>query len=704
MKFARSGFLPSLWVALVLTVQAGAAEGDPLPAVLAQVFAEGHYSHRPLDAALSEKLLANYLDELDPDHLYFTQADIRRITADYRAALADEMVRGRTDAALAIFDFFKNRVRQRVDAGTALLKTGTFDFAGNRSVEVSREHAPWPAGEEEAAQLWRDKIAGEILDEKLGGASVGEISAEMAGEFAQMLRETDQMTAREKTRVALSALAHTYDPHSEYLTHDDLDDLESDMRLTMIGIGVVLEPKGRYVRIAGLMPGGPAAADGRLRVNDRIVAIAKGEGAFVDIAGLGFNRVIGMLRSKSGVKLRLKVVSEGSGVMAKRNTVELVCRKIELTDEGATAEVVEKAGAGGCITRLGWIRLPGFYGDPGHPGERSVTRDVRGLLRRLQARRVSGLVIDLRNNPGGELEEAVNTAGLFLGCVPVVQEKDGDGEIYVSKSENRRVYAGPLVVLVDHLTASAAELFAAALQDYGRAVVVGGHYPTFGKGSIQTIVDVGEVLGGAKKGNDLGSIQITIAKFYRINGQSTQRHGVVPDIPLPSPEDLPGAGESDLKDALEYDEVNPLDVVKKNRPPPLAALRERSVQRVASDIRFRDIALDLERTRQFLERNRMPLNEQALKAGVEEEKAREKEREAHEHSQASPFQRVALFAPAGLPTGRPAKSAGSSPRQESGTSAQATPGERGGRDKNRPDAIRDETLNILDDWVRQPGT
>ena len=236
-----------------------------------------------------------------------------------------------------------------------------------------------------------------------------------------------------------------------------------------------------------------------------------------------------------------------------------------MVDDAATADLVARQHPDGKKERLGWISLPSFYGEPGQPGSRSVTRDVRNLVIRLKKENVSGMVIDLRNNPGGELEEAVGVAGLFLGQVPIVQEKDRAGKIYVSKAEERRLYDGPLVVLTDHLTASAAELLACALQDYGRAVVVGGLFPTYGKGSVQTIVELGDVLQDVnpKESEQLGALQLTIAKFYRVNGQSTQLHGLTADIQLPSPEDLPNEGESDMKNPLVYDETKPLHFAAK---------------------------------------------------------------------------------------------------------------------------------------------
>ncbi len=299
--------------------------------------------------------------------------------------------------------------------------------------------------------------------------------------------------------------------------------------------------------------------DGRIKPNDRILAIAKETGDFVDIGGMGIDHVLSLMRSKEGMHVRLKVTALRGTDASEHRDIELVSRSIELVDDEAKAEVIERQGADGKKERLGWISLPSFYGDPDDPHGKSVTRDMRNLLTKLKWDNVSGIVLDMRNNPGGELEEAVGVGGLFLGPVPIVQEKDRNGEIYVSKAEGHAIYDGPLVVLTDHMTASAAELLGAALQDYGRAVMVGGHYSTYGKGSVQTVVDLCDVMRGVKKkdNDQLGAVQLTIAKFYRVNGQSTQLRGLTSDIQLPSPEDLPLEGESTMDHPLAYDETKP---------------------------------------------------------------------------------------------------------------------------------------------------
>ena len=636
MKFAACIRLHLLLaLAAVATTQAASdVDYGAVTSAVAQIFEEGHYSGQRLNVEISRRFLANYLDDLDQDHLYFTRQDIEEITRDHADTLGRDAQDGKTGAALEIFDLYKKRVNERVKKIEAALKKGV-DFTSARTVELNRGHSPWPADNEEADKLWDDQIASELLDEKLAGTKDDECVKIVANRYNQSLEELlDAPQGAGALPVFLNALARTYDPHSEYLRKEDMEDLDSDMRLSMVGIGVVIEGDGQYVRIVSVLPGSPAAVDGRIKPNDRILAIAKENGDYVDIGGMGIDHVLALMRSKAGTKVRLKVTASRGADSSEHRDVDLVSGNIELVDDEAKGEVIERTNADGKKERLGWITLPSFYGDPDHPHGKSLTRDMRNLLTQLKSENVSGIVLDMRNNPGGELEEAVGVGGLFLGPVPVVQEKDRDGKIYVSKADGRAVYDGPLVVLTDHMTASAAELLGGALQDYGRAVLVGGHYSTFGKGSVQTVVEVADMIESARKRNNdrdsdqLGAVQLTIAKFYRVNGQSTQLRGLLSDIQLPSPEDLPDDGEASMKNPLMYDETKPVRSFDKNSTHtlPIAELRALSAGRIAADQEFRYLAEDIDRETKKDEANQLSLNEATRQAELDEEKARDKQR------------------------------------------------------------------------------
>jgi carboxyl-terminal processing protease len=683
--------------AAISAATAAGIDYGTLSSAVAQVLEQGHYSRRPLNADVSKKFLNDYLENLDPDHLYFTHKDVETIAAAHALNLGSDVLLGRLAPAFEIFNLYKKRVNARAEKINTLLKEGTFDFASNRTVEISREHSTWPADQAEADQLWSDRIEGELLDEKLNGSPMAECLQTVRNRYAQVRSEIMQESHRDTMAIVLNALACAYDPHSEYLRKEDLEDLDSDMRLSMVGIGVVIEGDGRYAKIVGLLPGSPAAADGRLKVNDRIVAIAKGDGGFVDTAGMSIDRVLALIRGKKGTRVRLKVTSPGAAEAIRQKEIALVSRNIELVDEEAKAEIVERPDGNGGKERLGWISLPSFYGDPEHPNGRSVTRDVRSLVTQLKQANVDGMVIDLRNNPGGELEEAVGVGGLFLGQMPIVQEKDRSGKIYVSRAESRELYDGPLVVLTDHMTASAAELLAGALQDYGRAVVVGGHYATYGKGSVQTVVEMGDVIEGARQGDteQLGALQITIAKFYRINGQSTQLRGLTADIQLPSPEDLPQDGESAMRNPLEYDETKPvrLAMAAFNHSLPVTQLRERSFGRVAADTEFRYLVEDLDRACKKDGANRLSLNETTRRAEMDEEKARNKQRELDRKQKPAPEETVVRITPGALRIKKTETSRASAKKFVSAAEPDA------GAAK-QPDPIRTESLNILCDLVR----
>ena len=705
MRYALLFRVPVFSLLVALTVAAAAARGatpvdyTTVSSAVAQVFEEGHYSRRQLTPDFSRQFLANYLHDLDEDHLYFTQGDIDAITKAHADSIAADALAGRTAAALEIFDLYKKRVNERMGKVQELLKTG-FDFSGDHTVELSREHSKWPADETEADSLWHNQIASEILDEKLNGSTDKECVETISGRYKQSLAELlDKPQTGEGMSIFLNALARTYDPHSEYLRKQDMDDLDSDMSLSMVGIGVVIEADGRYVRIVSVLPGSPAATDGRLKANDRILAIAKEGSDYVDIAGMTVDHVLSLMRSKLGTHIRLKVTASRGADAAEHRDIELVSNKIDLVDDEAKAEVVERQLPDGKKERFGWITLPSFYGDPDHPRGKSVTRDMRNLVTQLKRENVAGIVIDMRNNPGGELEEAVGVGGLFLGPVPIVQEKDRDGKIYVSKADGRAIYDGPLVVLADHMTASAAELLSGALQDYGRAVLVGGHYSTYGKGSVQTVVELDDVIDDPKQkaNEDLGAVQLTIAKFYRINGQSTQLRGLTPDIKLPSPEDLPEDGEALMDNPLAYDEIKPVRSFAKltaDHSLPLAQLKDLSSTRVAADEEFHFMQEDIDREAKKDNENTLSLNEATRRAELSDDTLRSKQREAERKLHKSPEENVIPVSLHDLP-GKPATSAitkasNASPSADPGTTA----------DSKQPDEMRTETLNILSDLVR----
>ena len=400
------------------------------------------------------------------------------------------------------------------------------------------------------------------------------------------------------------------------------------MGLSLVGIGAMLRSEDGYAKIESLVAGGPAQTSGRLKVGDRISAVAQGAKDFVDVRDMRLDKVVEQIRGKKGTKVRLLVIPVSATDPAQRKTVELVRDEIKLKDSEARADIIIKKDRNGEPVKLGWLTLPSFYADM-DSHKKSTTKDVLALLKRLKAEKISGLVIDLRRNGGGSLEEAISLTGLFFKSGPVVQTKGANERVVISTDPDPGIaYDGPLVVLTSRQSASASEIFAAALQDYDRAVIVGDQ-STFGKGTVQTILEIGRFtsLLGTRSQDD-GALKLTIQKFYRVAGGSTQLHGVTSDIVLPTLTDLPEFGEGALKNALPYDEVPPAKYTKWSDSHSLFIdeLKARSAARVAVDPEFHYVMEDMERLRKKLDDNRISLNEDIRRREVAEEKVRKEGR------------------------------------------------------------------------------
>lgn len=657
------------------------AEQSRLCSGVGQLLEEGHYSRRKLDETMSRELLRNYIDELDYEHLFFTQNDIDGFELLYGTRLGRDVATGYTEPAVDIADLFTKRVVERVGKIKQLLSE-KFDFTSDRFAEINRMHAPWPKDDAGADQLWRDRIEAELLEEKLRKNADEAPSKVVASRYDEMLRGLREQTREEVITTFLSVLAHTFDPHSEYLTKSELEDFDNDMRLSMIGIGVILQNEGGYAKVVDLMAGSPARRDGRLKVNDRIVAIAQGKGDFVGVLGMKFDKVLDLIRGKKGTLVRIETIP--SHATEPRKIVEIVRDRIQLKDEEARAELIEREAG-----RIGWITLPEFYGDPDSKPPRSAARDVAALLNRLKQENVGGIVIDLRDNGGGELDEAVKLTSLFIRKGPVLQEKDSDGRVHVSRVREAMVYDGPLLVLTDHFTASASEIFAAAMQDYRRAIVVGGE-STFGKGTVQTLLELDEFIPSNRK-NQLGALQLTIEKFYRIAGGSVQLRGVVPDIKLPSLNDLPDTGESAERNAMPYDEIQPAAFrVDTDHSLQLAQLRERSAARIAADPEFDYLLEDLAAERRKVLENRVSLNEETRLRDSAAQKARDEKRTAERAIRTRPETKIYAITLDDMHKPlRPARPENLK-RPESSDDANQNAG---------VDAVREEALHIAQDLI-----
>jgi carboxyl-terminal processing protease len=679
---------------------------------------EGHYTRQKLSEEVSKKFLQTYLEMLDFSHLFFTQEDVDAVTEKYGNSMAGDVLLGTLKPAYEIYALYTKRVDERVGKIKELLKQ-PIDFKSNATVELSRQKSPWPKNEAEADQLWRGRITNELLQEHLSEHPIEPAPQLVTRRYDRLARNVHEQDKDEQMKLYLDALAQAYDPHSEYLSKADMKNFSINMGLSLVGIGALLRSEDGYAKIDSLVPGGPAQVDGRLKVGDRITAVAQGPADYVDVREMRLDKVVEMIRGKKGTRVRLLVIPSDATDPSRRKNVELVRDEIKLKDQEARADIIIRKDENGEPIKLGWLTLPSFYADM-DKHQKSTTRDVLALLKRLKKENIAGLVVDLRKNGGGSLEEALSLTGLFLKSGPIVQTKDYNGTIRISSDPDSGIaYSGPMVVLTSRQSASASEIFAAALQDYGRAVIVGDKN-TFGKGTVQTILPIGRFasLLGSHSDED-GALKLTIQKFYRVAGGSTQLHGVASDIVLPSLSDLPEFGEGALKNALAYDEVAKAKYTKWSDSHSLFIdqLRRRSEERVKGDPEFHYVMEDMDRLRHKIDENRISLNEDARKKETADDKLRKETRskERLARNQEEPrIYRVTLdtvdkpnlqliMYPGKLAE---AKKNGVVPKVDSDAAADADSdlidGPTGDGDNKDPliDAERDEALNILADFVQ----
>ena len=674
-------------------------------------------AHHPLDADLAGRLLDRYLDDLDGSRSLFLQSDVKEFGA-YRATLSQAIEAGDTSAARAIFSRFLERLEQRVAYTSRVLRTEKLDFAGHDSYSFDRENAERPRDRKAAESLWRQQLRAEYLQEKLANKRPEQIVHTLIHRETQQLATMKTLRGDEVLEIYLDALAHVYDPHTDYLGHEQMETLAIAMNLSLFGIGASLQTKDGYCVIRELLPGGPALRSGLLKPGDRIVAVAQSNGEPVDITNMPLSRSVELIRGAKGTTVKLTILPAGAADGSVPKVVSLVREEIKLEDQQAKARILDVQTGQGRTLRLGVIDLPSFYADMGgRKGgvSRSATADVARLLVKLKAEHVRGIVLDLRGNGGGSLEEAITMTGLFIRQGPVVQTRGMTGDIEVGSDDDPAVqYDGPLVVLTNRFSASASEILVGALKDYGRAVVVGDS-STFGKGTVQSILPLAMVMdkAGIAHAYDPGALKITISKFYRPGGASTQLRGVASDIVLPSPSDLSDVNESSLKNPLPWDAVAPTPHEQLNRVQPyLATLREKSRERIRTEKEFSYLAEDVARIKKSVAEKSVSLNEAERRQEMAEDKARQDERKKDEvaHPTSQPTTYEITLDNASLP-GLPPPLA---PKKNGAASAatQATPSsgmtddpeQMASDESSGRDVLLREAVRILADYVNLLGS
>ncbi len=717
--------------------------------VTARILEQVQMSRQPFDDTVSSKLLDEYLEAFDPQHLHFTQADLAQFEK-YRYRLDNLTLTSQfiadTSPGAEIFNRYMERLQQRVAYAQELLAKEKFRFDGDDQIQVNRREAPYPKDLTEARKLWRERLRYEYLQEKLGkmdtkkkkpSATAGtnappksidqEIVDTLKHRYERTLRTFVDWDDQDMLQVYLSTLARVYDPHSDYMGKEQLDTFAIGMNLSLFGIGAELLSEDGYCTIRRVMPEGPAEKSNKIKVNDRIVAVAQSNQPPVDIVDMNLTKAVQLIRGPKGTEVRLTVVPAED--RSTRKVVSLIRDEIKLEEQQAKAKLIELPDANGSRTRIGVIDLPSFYApfDPnntrGDADSRRTSEDVAKLLKKLKEQDVAGVVLDLRRNGGGSLEEAIRLTGLFIKEGPVVQIKDSESVQVDADTDPAVIYGGPLIVLTSRFSASASEILAGALQDYGRALVV-GDISTHGKGTVQSVQSLRPYMkaGMLSFTNEPGALKLTIKKFYRASGASTQLKGVTPDIILPSIfNESKDIGESSLHNAMPWDtipsaEYQRVDMVAAFLP----ELRNRSALRVAADKDFDYVREDIAHFKKMQADKTISLNEKDRLKEKHEADARKKARDKERLARPEPGEKayeitMKLADKPGLPP--PVQKTNSVAKADGGElpgaqalaaagngdpgSAAASQDDDEEDDANAPvvDATLNETRNILLDYV-----
>lgn len=622
--------------------------------VVAQILQRQHYLRMPINDDVSSKFLDRFLDSLDPSHIYFTQSDVQGFEK-YRYRLDDLTVRdGDTDPARLIFTTFRQRLNEQNDFVQEMLNNGKFDFTGNDRFVTDRKKLPRPATLDEARKLWRDRLRYEYLAEKLNKVTPDDIVKNLSRRYNRVLRMINDYDNDDLLQIYLTALSRVYDPHSDYMGKSELENFSIGMKLSLYGIGALLQSEDGICKIRSLTDGGPAQRSKLLKSDDKIIAVAQSNQPPVDVVDMKLNKVVELIRGPKGTEVRLTIIPADAPDSSVRKIVSLVRDEIKLEDSAAKAKLIDmplpaEKGVSTKSIRLGVIDLPSFYsgfeleGRRGSGEQKSTTTDVAKLIKKLVSEKVSGIILDLRRNGGGSLEEAINLTGLFIKEGTVVQVRDFDGRVFRDEDPDSSVlYDGPLIVLTSRFSASASEILAGALQDYGRALVVGDS-STHGKGTVQSLLQLAPIMrqNGIFMTNNPGALKVTIRKFYRASGASTQLKGVVPDIILPSVNNYIEVGEASLDNPLEWDTIPAASYDKLNRVQPyLAELKKRTESRVAKDADFEYVRGEIERYRKIQAEKSVSLNEAARVKEKKENDDRAKARKKELASRPEPLWKV----------------------------------------------------------------
>jgi len=576
--------------------------------MVADILSRYHYKVVPLDQSLSEKVFDRYLKSLDPEKVIFLQADIDQFSVD-RSKLGQAIAQDDLSVPYAIFNLYEDRLAERFQYARELLKLG-FEFQANESLQTSRQQQPWPQTKSEMSELWRKRVKSEWLSLRLAGKDAPSIVATLDKRYERALKRVGQTKSADAFQTFMNAYTMSIEPHTNYMGPRAAQEFDISMRLSLVGIGASIAVADDTATIRELMAGGPASRSGELKVGDRIVGVAQGEGAeMADVVGWRPDDMIDLIRGPAGTSVTLAV--RPAGADAKPKLVTLIRQAIELEEDAAKSSI-QTISDGAQTRRIGVVTLASFYEDfagkqGGASNFRSATRDVEKLLQGFKANNVDGVLVDLRDNGGGSLTQAIDLTSLFVGNVPVVQQRNAAGEVVVGSSAQARVvWSGPLGVLINKRSASASEIFAAAIQDYGRGVIIG--QSSFGKGTVQSMIDLDALTKSNKP--QFGELKMTVAQFFRVTGGTTQLKGVTPDIGFAGYFDEAAFGESGFDNALPWTKINAVYYSPSaNVRSIIPTLADKHAARIKLDPDFKNLQDDMAAIKLQRSKNAISLNE-----------------------------------------------------------------------------------------------
>jgi carboxyl-terminal processing protease len=609
--------------------------------ITANIFSKEHYRQHFLDNEISKQVFDEYFKTLDPAKLYLTREDIK-VFEKYRTELDNMLLDGDVTFAFEAYNYVLKKAEECRDMAEEIIKE-KMDFSNDETYSMDRTKAQWPADSKERRELWRLRIKNEIVSFRLMDRAAKEAAEEQKNKPASdvkkneppLVQKWDKGTPEERVikrlnnnlkylkeneaidvlELYLTALATVYDPHSGYMSPRTVDDFNIQMKLSLVGIGATLTMEDGYTKIINIVPGGPADLDGKLKPEDRIIAVTQENGETVDVIDMPLTKVVNMIRGKKNTTVKLTVLKGDKGIHAIPEMIAIKRDTVKLTEQEAKGEIRKLKMEDGTEKKIGVLTLPSFYFDfegasAGKENFKSSTNDVKKILADFNKEKIDGLLLDLRSNGGGSLFEAITLTGLFIKKGPVVQVRNQNGSVEIKNDPDKNIcYDGPMAVLVNRLSASAAEIFAGAIQDYGRGIIIGDSH-THGKGTVQTIFDLDAFLRHYGGKSPSGSVKITTSKFYRINGESTQNKGVTPDIVFPSFTDAMEIGEEHLEHSLPWDTIKPTPhEFFSDTAQFVPELNQKSGNRRLSENEFKILATNIERFRKMRENKAISLNE-----------------------------------------------------------------------------------------------